>query len=98
MMRAVHRLEEKPLAILELNRRELAVAVIWVMSGELVEFDVGDIGRVDGLVAPLTQLAADVIFDRLTHDGPLRQPKNECRANGLHGCGEFALVAKYAVP
>ena len=80
VVRAVHRLEQVPLAVLEFDRRELAVAVVREMARDLVQLDAADVRRIDRFVAALAEFALDVVFQRLANDRPFRQPEDQARS------------------
>ena len=94
---AVHRLEQVLLVIAHHDRLELAVGVVGIVAGDLVEVDLADVGRVDGLVAAGREFFADEGLERGPERRPLRHPEHEAGADERAGREQVELLAEHAV-
>ena len=97
VVRAVHRLEEVLLVLLHDNRLELAVGVVGIVAGDLVEVDLADVGRVDGLVAPRRQLLAHEGLERAPQERAFGHPEDQPRADKRARRKQIELLAEDAM-
>ena len=79
--RAVHRLQVVAMTLVELHRREHALGEPLQVAGGLEQLRLGDVGRVDELVARLLVACSRVVLHHLADESPLgmedRQPRAE---------------------
>ena len=80
MCQAVHRLQDVLLP-LDLHRRVQVVPVEIPVSTRLPQVHLGNMRRVDKIVASLGMLRFPEILDSLADQGTLRVPANQPRAN-----------------
>ncbi len=97
VVRAVHRLEQVRVAILEGHRRVLAVGVVRVVAARLVELDRADVRRDDLLVAASALLVAQERFERAAQHGALGQPHGQALPDHRVMHEELELAPELAV-
>ncbi len=94
--RAVHRLDEVPLAF-QLHPAEEVLLVVLEVSRDLEQLFARDVGAVDRLVATPHDLAADEILDHLAEHRPLGVPEGEPGADQLVEREEIQLAPQRPV-
>ena len=94
--RAVHGLEQVLHAI-DVHRGVHAVAVEVPVAADLPEVDLGDVRRVDNVVAALAMLPPPEVLYRFPDDGALGVPVDEARAALLVSAEDIQLAAQLAV-
>ncbi len=97
VVRAVHRLEEVFLLVGHHDRLELAVGVIGIVAGDLVQLNAADVRRIDRHVAAADQLLFDERLEQPADHGALRQPENQAAADKRACCEQLQLLAEHAM-
>ena len=95
VVRAVHRFQQILLVFAHHDRLELAVGVVGIVAGDLVEIDLADVRRVDRLVAPRGQFVADEALEHAAEHGSLRHPEHEARADQGARREQVELLAEH---
>ena len=67
------------------------------MAGRLVQVDLGEVGRVDVLVALLALQAEDLPLQQAAHRGALGQPERQAGADLVAEHEQFQLLAEAAM-
>ena len=97
VVRAVHGFEEILLVLLHHDRLKLAVGVVGIVAGDLVEIDLADVGRVDGLIAPRRELFAHEGLERAPQERAFGHPEDQPRADQRARRKQIELLAEDAV-
>ncbi len=93
MVRAVHGPEDH-LLMVEVHRREHAVAIVLPVPGDFVQVALGDVRRVDMLIARLALLPQDVLLEDSANRGAFGEPQGQSCADELVRREQLQLAAE----
>ena len=96
MVRAVHRPQHHLLG-LQVHRRKHVVLVMFPVARALVQFHLGQVGRVDVLVSGLALALQNVLFQQPADGRALRQPQRQAGSHRFVHREQFELLAQLAM-
>src|ERR1039457_4447089 len=98
MMRTVHRLKKVFfLAIAKFKRRELAIAVIWIMSASFIQINITYMRSNDGQVSSFFLFIAEEGFKGLPKNCTFRKPNRKSSSYFLREHEKFKFLTKSTV-